>query len=235
MNKLPTPPVPDLCRAEGDTVAALVDWFVHYFEQDSCPWNYRRGTRITKTGYRGLHRIDLLLAGCDLEKTKQGKKSNRELVQLAAPLAFGRNIQVFDLPSRRFHFGRDRNSAYRIPFFFVEGGVVKLYFLQPRKDNGPDFDALCMVATIQKRYLLDTEFYGHRVDVEFVDVSAPTKGSPRRLRTYSLERLNLWSDKQLSDRLTAISEALDIVDRDDLVTPRRRVWRRPEPEMPLFD
>jgi len=200
MSKLPTPPVPDICRAEGETVPELVSWFVHYFEEESCPWNYRRGTRITKTSYRGLHRLDLLLAGCDQERTKQGRKSNRELVQLAAPLAFGRNTQVFDLPPRRFHFGRDRNAAYRVPFFFVENGIIKLYFVQPRKHNGPDYRALCMVGTIQKKYLLDTEFYGQRADVEFVNIGALEKGSPRVVQTYALARLDLWTDKQLADR-----------------------------------
>jgi hypothetical protein len=233
--KLPTPPVPDLARARGETVSELVEWFVEYHEEEGCPWSYRTGTKIAKTSYRGLHRLDLLVAGCTKEKTKQGRKSNRELVELAAPLAFGRSTQVFDLPPRRFHFGRNRNAGYRIPFFFVESGVVKIYFLQPRKNNGPEFEDLGMVATIQKKFLLDTEFYGLPVDVEFVDLSCVEKGGPRICRSYSLDKLQLWSEKRLTDRLTAISEALDTIDKKELVTPRRRIWSRPEPEMPLFD
>ena len=233
--KQPTPPVPDLARAKGETVPELVEWFVDYHEEGGCPWNYRNGTKITKASYKGLHRLDLLLAGCEKEKTKQGRKSNRELVELAAPLAFGRSTQVFDLPARRFHFGRDRNAAYRIPFFFVENGIIKVYFLQPRKNNGPNIDELGMIATIQKRYLLDTEFYGNPVDVEFVSLGSSMEGGPRVLGSYSLEKLKLWSDKRLADRLTAISEALDIIDNEGLVSERRRIWRRPEPEMPIFD
>jgi len=156
-------------------------------------------------------------------------------VTLAAPLAFGRQTQVFNLPPRRFGFGRDRSAAYRIPFFFVEDGIIKLYFLQPRKGAGLDYDDFGMVAAIVKRYLLDIEFYGQRYDVEFVDVSASEAQSPRFIRRYGLSDLRLWSDKRLADRLSLISESLDAAAASGRIEKRHRIIPRPEPEMPLFD
>lgn len=176
MSALPTPPIPDLARVPGETVAEAAGWLAHFYNQQGAPFNYRRGTRIVRWAYKGLHSIHQLKAGVEEEKTAIGKSANRDVVALAAPLAFGRSTQVFDLPPRRFQFGPDRSAAYRVPFFFVENGVINVYFLQPRKAAGLDYDQMCLVATIIKRHLLDTEFYGQKCDIEFVDVSAPERG-----------------------------------------------------------
>jgi hypothetical protein len=92
-----------------------------------------------------------------------------------------------------------------------------------------------MVATIMKTYLLDTEFFGLRCDVEFVDVSAPPGSKVRLAQKFSLETLPLWSERRVTDRLSMLSEALDLVGASGQVLPRRRSRSRPDPEMPLFD
>ena len=235
MSILPTPPVPDLARVRGETVAEAELWLTKYFNRDGAPFNYRRGTRIVRGAYKGLHNINQLKAGCEDEKTAVGKSSNRDVVSLAAPLAFDRSTQVFDLPPRRFRFGQDRSAAYRIPFFFVEDGIIHVYYLQPRKAAGLDFDELCMVATIAKTHLLDTEFFGEKCDIEFVDVSAAEDGGDRAVRKYKLSDMELWSEKRLADRMSLLSEALENVSAGGKVEQRRRAYRRPEPDMPLFD
>ncbi len=234
MTNLPIPTVPDLARARGTTRDQLTDWFLTYYDTDGAPWNYRSGTRSLKVGYRGLHNLDQLVAGCAREKTKSGRKANEDIVRMAAPIAFGRAMQVFDLPPRQFPFGRDLYTGYRIPFFFVESGVIKLYFLQPRKGSNLTFDELCMVATIHKRYLLDTEFFGQKTDVEYVDLSADPTTKVRELHRYSLESLELWPEKRLTDRLTLIAEALEYVRSSGIVKPRNRHPPH-STDMPLFD
>jgi hypothetical protein len=158
--EIATPPLPDLARARGDTVAEQMEWWIDYFNTEGAPFNYRRATRAILGGYKGLHKLHLLTAACSAEKTQIGRISNTEVVRLAAPLAFERTTQVFNLPPQKFAFGRNRYAPYRVPFFFVEQGVIKLYFLQPRKHAALDLDDFGMIGAIAKKHLMDVEFYG---------------------------------------------------------------------------
>lgn len=211
------------------------EWFIEFFNKRPVPWNYRRATRAVRSGYKGLHNVVSLVAGCNAEKNAVGRTANADVVRLAAPVGFRRVTQVFDLSPRRFSFGRDRSAAYRIPFLFIERGIVKVYYLQPRKGAGLSLDEFGMVATVIKKYLLETEFYGLPSDVEFVDVSAPEEGVERELRQFNLEKLKLWSARRLEDRLSLIGAALDWAEASGRVEKRRRAARQPDVEMPLFD
>lgn len=235
MTQLPTPPVPDLARASGHTRDEMVNWLLGYYEGQGAPFNYISGTLSIKQGYRGLHNLEQLLAGTNREKLPQGKKSNSDIVNLAAPLSFGRQTRVFDLGTQRFHFGRDLHSGYRIPFFFVEDKTVKLYYLQPRKSFNLTMRQMSMVATIHKKFLLDTEFYGEKCDIEYVDLSADQLTGVREVNTFRLSDLEIWSDRDLTDRLTLISESIEYIKSNSLAEKRVRKSPKINAEMPLFD
>jgi hypothetical protein len=92
-----------------------------------------------------------------------------------------------------------------------------------------------MVATIHKKYLLDTEFFGQNTDIEYVDVSANPATNEREVHRYSLSDFELWPQNQLADRLTLIAEALDYIRTNDLVRRPKRSARPASLDMPLFD
>ena len=182
---------------------------------------------------KGLHDLDALVSG--FKDDRVGSGPNRDVVSLAAPLAFGRKTQVFDLPSRKFAFGRDRLSSYRVPFFFVENGTVKVYLLLPRKGPYLSFDAICGCATVLKKFLLEQEFYGQPVDVEIVDVSRKTKDAARTIQKYAIADLPLWSEERLKEHLRVVSAALDQMELDGVVKNNRRKRPLKDVELPLFD
>lgn len=235
MTKLLTPPVTELALAPGSSLDEMVCHFLAEADMQAGLFNYLSANRAIKSAYKGLHSESQLLQTCLRENTKQGLKANQEVVSLAAPLAFGRSTQVFDLSLKQFQFGRSLHSAYRISFFYVEDGKVVLYFLQPRKHRRLTLDQFGMIATIHKRYLLDTEFYGQAADVEYVDVSAPNDKASRKLKRHRLSDLELWPEERLADRLTMIAKALEIVNESGMLAPRRRQQRPPAQDLPLFD
>jgi hypothetical protein len=232
MIRLTTPPLPEVMRTPTGSVGAAMVSLKDFYETRS-NFNYLDSTKRVKSSYKGLHDFDVLISGMDGKKVGCGP--NKEVVTLAAPLAFGRKTQVFDLPSRKFPFGRDRLSSYRVPFFFVEGGVVKVYMLLPRKGPYLSYDAVCGCATVLKRYLLEQEFYGERIDVEIVDVSALEKDGPRVLQKYCLSDLELWPDARLHEHLKGVAVALDAMERDAIVKKNRRIRLLRDSELPLFD
>lgn len=232
MKRLLTPPVAEIIRTPSTSVDEAVKSLCGFYESEA-KINFLSGTKVIKSAYKGLHSANLLLAAFD--KKFMGSAANRNIVALAAPLAFGRNTQVFDLPKKKFPFGRDRLSSYRVPFFFVEGGVIKCYFLLPRKGPYLSFDQVCGCATILNRYLLEQEFYGQSTNLEIVDLSSKSKNEARSVRTWSNEDLMLWSKQRLMDHLSVVSEALDRIEKDELVTANKRIRLLKDPELPLFD
>lgn len=94
---------------------------------------------------------------------------------------------------------------------------------------------MSMVATIHKRFLLDTEFYGEKCDIEYVDLSANKATGEREVNTFKLSDLELWSDRDLADRLTLIAEAIEYIKQNKLAERKVRRSQKINAEMPLFD
>ncbi|MBA3519058.1 MAG: hypothetical protein H0T75_15810, partial [Rhizobiales bacterium] len=194
MKPLIDPPLAEVIRADTHSIDSAAKSLLCFYEPEGGFFNYLRGTKVVKTAYRGFHHLDSLLYALPSDQKRVGFRPNQDVITRAAPLAFGRVTRVFDLPPRKFQFGRDRRASYRVPFFFIEAGVVKLYYLQPRKGPYLTIDHVEGLATVFKRYLLDLEFFGESTDIEFVDVGAVNAGSARETKIFRLRDVNLWSE-----------------------------------------
>ncbi|TYC64922.1 hypothetical protein FMN63_20960 [Stappia sp. BW2] len=233
--RLYTPSLPELFRVDATSVETAELHLTSIYLDSTGKFNYLNASKILQSAYKGFHDIEQLVAGCEKAGSKVGRKPNAEVVRLAAPEAFGRKAQVFQLPKRSFHFGKDRAAPFRVPFFFVENEVIKICFLQPRKNGGLNLEQCGGLFTVLKKHLLDQEFYGEKTDIEYIDVSAPNKKEARKKTVYSLNDISLWNDEKLSNHLTIISQALENLEKAGLaeeIKPRRPFK---DPDLPLFD
>lgn len=235
MKRLFTPSVPELVRIDTSSAHAAESDLERFFLETGGIFNYLPATKAVQKAYKGYHNKDRLVDGCMRTGPKSGRKPNAEVTSLTAPRAFGRKTQVFPIGNRPFKFGHDRSAAFRVPFFFTENSIVKLFYLQPRKNDPFSEFQLGGLFRIFKSHLLDRDFYGEQTDIEFVDASASEKGAERNLSVRDLSSVDLWSESQLSDHLTVITDALTKLESLGLaeeVKPRRPYK---DPELPLFD
>lgn len=233
---LPSPPLAEVIRADVTSVDTAVASLLEFFEPSGGGgFNYLRANKILKAAYRGLHSMNLLTHACNVSKPTLGREPNRHVVEMAAPLAFGRRTQVFDLSPRKFAYGRDRRAPYRISFFFTEGGSVKLYFIQTRKRPYLSLDHYGGLGHVWIRYLLEQEFYGEQFDLEIVDTSQEIPRGPRVLRSYTLDDLPIWSEERLQDHLNVVSKALDRLENQGRAFNPRRLRPLKDADLPLFD
>ena len=235
MIPLTTPPLADVIKADTTSVETAITSLMEFYDPaGGGGWfNYLRAIKAVRTAYHGVHRLDLLEATTPSEKKRVGYKANQDVISLASPLAFGRTTQTFYLSGRRFPFGRERYASYRIPFFFIEGKIVKLYFLQYRKNYFLTADDYAGLYTVHKRFLLDQEFYDLQVDVEYVDCGAIEKDGPRSLRSHNSASFEMWSVVRLDDHLALVSLARDEIERRQLKVKRIRPLK--DITLPLFD
>lgn len=225
------PSVPEIVRVNSNNIDEAIAQLVGALTPSGGGFNYIPATVATKLAYRGVHRIDQLLSIKSMKDGSVGAGANAEVVTLAAPFAFGRETKVFDLTPRTFAYA-GRSASYRIPFFFVEKGVIKLYFLQPRKNTVFTLDQVSLYASLAKKFLMDSEFFGETTDLEIVETAVRQEGEARKLQVYSLSELEIWDDSKIQRHLAVVDEALKFIEAANLIPKTRRPLK--DKDLPLF-
>ncbi|MEF0939099.1 hypothetical protein [Rhizobium sp. BR 362] len=224
--------VPEIVRVPVLSIESAIAHIIAELNGSAGGFNYIDATKRIKVAYKGLHNLNDLVRVAPSMAEKVGQKYNIDVVKLAAPEAFGRKTNVFDLHSRRFHYGGERDASYRAPFLFTENGIVKLYYLQPRKTALFTIEQASCYASIIKKFLLDTEFYGEKTDIEIVDVAERIEGQGRVTQTFTLANVEVWEDDKIAAHLKVVREALDHIEAENLVKRKRRPLK--DSDLPLF-
>lgn len=230
---LHSPSLPEIVRVDTSSLDVAVAHLVSFLEPSGGTFNYLDATKRIRHAYNGLSDINLLTSASPSRERKFGHSFNMDVVRLAAPLAFGRKISVFDVSSRKLSYGSGRYASYRIPFFFVENKVVKALFLQPRKNTHFSLENYGLMYSILRSNLMSTEFYSLEMDVEIIDVSRPSDKANRELRIFTSENLALWSPDAINAHFNVVADALVIIEQENLVRKVRRPLR--DRALPLFD
>ena len=89
-----------------------------------------------------------------------------------------------------------------------------------------------LYASIAKKYLLDSEFYGEQTEIEFVEAAVRNDGKHREVQVYSFQDLEIWDDYRIARHLNTVEEALGIIEAEKLVKKKRRPLK--DSELPLF-
>lgn len=89
-----------------------------------------------------------------------------------------------------------------------------------------------MFASIVKKYLLDTEFYDEKVDIEFVEVAERVQKNGRQLKVYNVADVEILDDAAIERHLSIVREALTVIENEKLVTKKRRPLK--DKDLPLF-
>lgn len=232
MRVLLSPSVPEISRVSSESLDEAIAQLVGILTPTGGGFNYLDATKCAKAAYKGLHNLPSLTKSRRLNDGSVGAKSNLEVAQLACPVAFGRKTQLIELSPRSFQYGAGRSASYRVPFLFLEHGVIKLYFLQPRKNTVFAGRSVSMFASIVKKYLLDTEFYDEKVDIEFVEVAERVQKNGRQLKVYNVADVEILDDAAIERHLSIVREALTVIENEKLVTKKRRPLK--DKDLPLF-
>lgn len=232
LKNLQKPNLQEIFRTDTLSVESAIAHLVSALTPVNINWNYIDGHSRIMSAYKGLHSIDVLTHYPASKSGKDGAKYNAELVTVAAPVAFSRTTSVVKVERQTFAYGRNREAAFRIPFVFIENGVIKAYALQAKKHDSMSLDQVAGYCSLIKRYFLDQQYYGMPTDIEFVDASCKPGEKTRSVKKYNLADLELWSDERLLKHLDVVIEALDFIENQALVPKSRRPLK--EQSMPLF-
>lgn len=226
------PPLHDLVRFERAnealTAAALRDG---YYGNGGL-FNYNLARAIARALLSGGLTLTAALEACRRIRSEIGREANEEVIRLLCQTYIGHLYLCHKWPRRKVPFRQDMSVSFDARFYLVADGRPIVFFIQPRRAQGPSFAEFGCMAGIVKRVLFKDDFDG--ADLEIFDGSVPYGATARAARRYRLKDLIVPSDEEVDARIQKFVKAFDILRESGFKPPARPARKTPPATHPDF-
>lgn len=172
------------------------------------------------------------LSACMSSRNAKGRIQNAEVAGLVWDVGDRVESRVFTPEGRSFAIRADLSIRFQPDAFFIEGGRVVFFWLQPRRGFALSPYQLRIVATVLRRLYIVGDFEG--AELEILDCRA-IEGE-RVATRYRLADLDEVTQEELDAYFQVFADAWDNVVAAYQPRPSKRRQLRPDPNQDgLFD
>jgi len=231
MAALKLPALQDMARIIRPTVHETSKELVVYYEGRP-PFSYDFVRRMAKSLFSGEVSLGQVQKSCELRVHPAGRKQNSEVSELVWQAAQGRSFMCHDLSPRKFYIQKEQAIFVRPLFYFVENGVVKILWLQPRRRYGLSVNQLGILGSVIRHTFLVDDWA--EATVQILDCSCPEGGSARALQMYEIEDLPILPDDKLLAAFEILLTAYNELVQSGYQRPVRRPKEKPDSQHDFF-
>jgi len=198
---------------------------IQYLSKGAGGFNYKRCAKYCATIVKGHHSIESLVSQCKGNGESVALIQNSKVLEIVAPKLISLDSQVFNFPKQTITLAPGIYSNLGPNFFFVENGVVKIFYLHARKSDRATKADLAGLAWGFKKEILDNDFLGMKADVMLVDVDRLDETNPI-VNMYSLDELLPELIEAPEDTIIRFAKALRKVDEHKLAGEIKKGTKR---------
>lgn len=232
MSLLPIPAAQDIVRIVASTEEETERQVVEYFLRGGGAFNYSLSQKLAPHAYAHSINLEHALRACRHQRTAAGAKHNSRVVELVWEAGAGREIVSHDLRPKVIRIRRDMQVRVAPAFYYVEGGVTRLFWLQPRTNYSLSLSKMGLLAALVREVFLVDDFEG--VGFEILDLSVFPGTNVRRSRLIRQEDMPFISKEDLNSALQRFANAFERV-RARGIERKRRPGKRPPTGPDLFN
>lgn len=224
MKPLSVPPIHDVVRLvaspEGSTVASLRDYY-----NGGGSFNYVPVRKLARALVSGKLTKNAAMLSCLSKGSPSGRKQNAEVAELVWEWSRKHDFRCFDIKPRPYKIRADLEIPVKLDFYFVQGGKVYFFWLQPRKTYALNTQQFGILATVIRQLFAIDDFEGAKLQI--LDLSAPDGSDVRSTQVHSFDSLPMLTDEKLEQYLGDFAKAYDLL-TDEGFEPKKRQYKKPQ-------